>query len=82
MGNCFETSTEEVRIRYSFHNLSYQELNKELQYGIKVCSICSGIIPHAYVSVTKCNRCDKMIGHARCVSKWRLTYHHCPICRK
>lgn len=83
MGNCLQASPlEEERIRYPFHNLTYQELNQELQYGTKVCKICSGIIPHAYVSVTKCNRCDVMIGHARCVSKWRLSYNRCPICKQ
>ena len=83
MGNCLQASPlEEERIRYPFHNLTYQELNQELQYGTKVCKICSGIIHHAYISVTKCNRCDRMIGHSLCVSKWRLTYNRCPICKQ
>ena len=83
MGNCLPFQPlEEERVRYAFHNLTFHELSRELQYGTKVCFICSGIIPHAYVSVTKCNKCERMIGHARCVSKWRLTYHRCPICKQ
>ena len=81
MGICFPMPPLiEERIYYKYQYIPIKDLQVEIQTGNDKCFLCSQIIPHAYVSTTKCNKCNKMIRHSRCVSIWRLDQNHCPMC--
>ena len=82
MGICFPVPLIEERVYYKYQSIPIQDLQVEIRSGNNTCFLCKQMITHEYVSTTKCNKCDQMIGHSRCVSIWRLNQTTCPLCSK
>ena len=80
MGNCFQFVIKEKRMHYPYQSIPIRELWTELNSGNQTCFLCKQSIPHAYVSIEKCTKCNHLVGHSRCVSLWRMNHFNCPLC--
>lgn len=77
---CCETKDRQILPYNLYHNLTMNELSLLLKKNTKFCYLCSGIIPHVYIDVVSCSKCNKMIGHHICIEKWKEKSNYCPIC--
>ena len=72
----------EDRATYAYKQLTYDDIRDLLQYKMLTCRFCQQMIIHPQVSLTACTQCNTVLGHANCVSMYRLNHDDCPVCKK
>ena len=80
MGCCQEK--EEPSPRYLYKQLNMNETAALVSQKILTCRLCQQYIINPYEPMTECTQCHTVLGHARCVSFYRMNHAYCPVCKK
>jgi len=77
---CCETK-EEISPRYLYRQLNMHETSALVMQRAILCHFCHQYIINPYEPMTECTHCKTVLGHARCVSFYRMNHACCPHCK-